>query len=211
MNNRFLLILAAIVIGFFGILFFNKKENPVQQGQLTNHTYGEGKTGVVLVEYGDFECPACLRFYPVLAQIKEIYKEDITIQFKHFPLVEIHQNALIASRAAEAASNQDKFWEMHDKLYENQQSWARASDPSTFFVQFATELNLDTERFKTDMAGEESNRSVQADLGEAKSQGYNSTPTFTLDGKKLEEPQDRVEYFSQLIDAAIAEKQKSGQ
>jgi protein-disulfide isomerase len=210
MNNRFVIILVVIVLGFFGLLFFTKKDNTVQPGQPSNHTYGEGKSGVLLVEYADFQCPACLRFYPVLQEVKEKYKEQVTFQFKHLPLVEIHQNALISSRAAEAASNQNNFWEMHDKLYENQTDWAESTEPNKFFEQYAKELGLDVEKFKADLAGEETNRTVQADLKEAKDQGFNSTPTFVLDGKKLEDVEPTVEYFSKKLDEAIKSK-KSGQ
>lgn len=219
MNNRFILILAACVIGFFGILFFTKKDSSKTDGgsggqngsQLTQHTTGGGKTGVVLVEYGDFECPACYRFYPIIEQVKEKYKDQITFQFRHFPLVEIHKNALIASRAAEAAGKQGKFFDMYSKLYINHQSWTTASDPSTYFQQYAKELGLDEAKFKSDMLSEEVNKSVQADKNYAKEQGFNSTPTFVLDGKKLEDTQDTVEYFSQKIDEAIAQKSKNGQ
>src|SRR5205814_6520589 len=88
--------------------------------QLTNHTRGQGKSGVVFTEYGDFQCPACYKFEPLMEQIRQKYDEQITFQFRNYPLVEIHKNALIAARAAEAASFQGKFWEMHDKLYQEQ-------------------------------------------------------------------------------------------
>ncbi len=218
MNNRFILILAACVVGFFGILFFTKKDSNKsnnngggQSSQLTQHTTGAGKTGVVLIEYGDFECPACYRFFPVIEQIKEKYKDQITFQFRHYPLVEIHKNALISARAAEAAGKQGKFFEMYSKLYTNQQTWTPAPDPSNYFQAYAKELGLDEAKFKTDMQSEEVNKIVQADKNYAKEQGFNSTPTFVLDGKKLENTQDTVEYFSQQIDQAIAAKNKSGQ
>jgi protein-disulfide isomerase len=217
MNNRFIIILAVIVVGFFGVLFFTKKDAGAPNGgssssdQLTNHTIGGGKTGVVLVEYGDFECPACYRFYPVIEQVKEKYKDQITFQFRHFPLVEIHQNALLAARASEAAAKQNKFWEMYNKLYTNQPQWSNLSDPTSAFESYAKELGLDVTVFMVDLKGEETNRIVQADRNSAKEQGYSSTPTFVLDGEVLTEPRDSVEYFSEKIDAAIAKEQQNGQ
>jgi protein-disulfide isomerase len=183
MNNRFLIVLAVIVVGFFGILFFTKKDagapnNGAGGGQLSNHTVGGGSTGVVFVEYADFECPACYRFYPVIEQVKEKYKDEITFQFRHFPLVEIHQNALLASRASEAAAKQNKFWEMYNKLFTNQPQWSTLSDPTSTFESYAKELGLDTNQFLTDLKGEETNRIVQADRNSAKEQGFSSTPTF---------------------------------
>lgn len=217
MNNRFVLLLAVCVVGFFGIIFVTKKDNsskssnPTNSNQTSDHKFNEGKTGVTLVEYGDFECPACYKFYPVIEQVKEQYKDKVTFQFKNFPLVEIHQNALIASRAAEAANMQGKFTEMYNKLYTEQPNWSKASDPTTFFEAYAKALGLDVEKFKTDLKSEATNQIVQADRSEAKGKGYSSTPTFEIDGQQLTDARDTVEYFSQKLDEAIAKKQKNGQ
>ncbi len=217
MNNRFLLVLAACVILFVGVIFFTKKENGSNgsssnsSGQTSNHVIGGGSTGVVLVEYGDFECPACYQFYPVIEQVKAKYKDEITFQFKHFPLVDIHQNALVAARASEAAAMQDKFWEMYSALYTNQQSWTQTTDPTPQFESFAKQLGMDVEKFKTDLKSQATNDIVQADVAEAKEKGLNSTPTFFLDGEKLTDARDTVEYFSEKIDAAIAAKEKNNQ
>src|SRR5688572_15092390 len=119
MNKPFLAIIAVIILIFGGIIFFNKKEaNNTQPNNAkpTSHVIGEGSTGVVLMEYGDFECPACGQYYPVVEQVAEKYKEQITFQFRHLPLVQIHQSALAAHRAAEAADKQGKFWEMYRLL-----------------------------------------------------------------------------------------------
>lgn len=213
MNKRFVLVLTVLVLGFFGFLFFTKKDSKTNDsqssGQLSEHTVGEGKTGVVLVEYGDFECPACYRFFPVLQQVKEKYKEEITFQFRHYPLVEIHQNALLSARAAEAASIQGKFWEMHDLLYQNQSQWSKMTDPTPAFEAFASQLKLDVEKFKVDLKSEAVNDIIQADLAHAKGLGLSSTPSFILDGQVLEDPRDTLEYFSEQIDKAIADKQQA--
>ncbi len=216
MNNRFVLILAVCVVGFFGLIFMTKRDAKAPDGSkgsssLSEHMDGEGKTGVTFVEYGDFECPACYRFYPIIEQVRAKYKDQITFQFRHFPLVEIHQHALLASRAAEAANKQGKFWEMYNKLYTEQPQWSKASDPKQSFEAFAKDLGLDVEKFKKDLISEETNRIVQADRAEAKRLGFGSTPSFQIDGKTLTDPRDTVEYFSEQIDAAIAAKNKTGQ
>lgn len=219
MNNRFILIIAACVIGFFGILFFTKKDSNKSSGgsggnnssvQSSNHVTGNTQSKVVLVEFGDFECPACYRFFPIMEQVREKYKDKIAFQFRHLPLLEIHKNALIGARAAEAAAKQDKFFEMHDKLYTNQQSWSQSTDPTNFFVQYAKELGLDEQKFKADLISEEVNNIIQADRSYAKDQGFNSTPTFVLNGKKLEGAEASLDYFSQQIDEALA-KNTNGQ
>ena len=218
MSKQFIAILAILVLGFFGLLFFTKNDgnNSNSNGssgtcQTSNHTYGEGKSGVTLIEYGDFQCPSCGKYFPIVQQLKAKYKDQITFQFKHFPLVEIHQNALIAARAAEAAGLQNKFWEMHDLLFTNQTAWSQNSSPTNYFEQYAKQLNLDVNKFNTDLTSQGVNSTIQADLKEAKDNGYDSTPTFILDGKKLDDAQPTVEYFSNKIDEAIKAKQNSGQ
>lgn len=219
MNNRFILILAACVIGFLGILFFTKKDSNKSNGGTnnqnssvqSNHVTGNTQSKVTLVEFGDFECPACYKFFPILEQVRAKYKDKIAFQFRHLPLVEIHKNALIGARAAEAAGMQGKFFEMHDSLYTNQQSWSQASDPTSYFVQYAKELGLDEQKFKADLVSEQVNKIIQADRTYAKDQGFNSTPTFLINGKKLEDAQNSIDYFSQQIDQALAQQNTNGQ
>ena len=213
MSKRFLIILAAIVVVFGGLLIFNKKEesnSPSGGGKtaaLSEHKE-EGTSGVVLIEYGDFQCPACGQYYPVVKQLKEQYKGKVTFQFRHLPLTEIHQNALISSRAAEAAGLQGKFFEMHDKLYEGQQTWSSSTNPTPIFEGYAQALGLDMNKFREDMRSEQVNDTIQADRAEAKKQNYQSTPTFVLDGKKIENPESMQE-FTKVLDDAIAAKQNN--
>lgn len=215
MNKRFTLILAALVVLFAGLLLFNKKEaNAPENGEAktearpTSHKIGKGTTGVTLTEYGDFQCPACFRYYPVVKEIKRIYGDRITFQFRHFPLTQSHNYALLSARAAEAAGLQGKFFEMHDLLYENQQVWSAGSDPSKIFDQYAKQLGLNVDQFKKDMASEAVNDSVQADLAVAHKNEYSSTPTFEINGKKIENPRD-LESFQKVIDEAIKKADSS--
>lgn len=212
MGNRFMLILAACAVLFVGLLVFNKKEtNAPSNGNVTatNHTQGSGS--VNLTEYGDFECPGCGRFYPVLKQVKEKYGDKITFQFRNFPLISIHPNAMIAHRAAEAADKQGKFWEMHDLLFENQQSWvAQAgvsqSSASSIIEGFARQLGLNMDQFNADRASSAINDIIQADIRAGQELRVDSTPTFFLDGTKLDDTRDTLEYFSEKIDAALKAK-----
>lgn len=212
MSKQFLLILAIIVIGFGGLLFFNKKESGDTGGSnndttvLSENKTEEGSSGVVLIEYGDFQCPACRQFFPVIQQLKQEYAGVVTFQFRHFPLTEIHQNAVISSRAAQAAAMQGKFWEMHDLLYGNQDAWATSTNPTPIFETYAEQLELDVAKFTEDMKSEAVNNIVQADRNDAKKQGFSSTPTFVLDGKKLEQNPQSIDEFKKLLDDAIAAK-----
>lgn len=211
MGNRFVLVLAACVVLFFGLLIFNKKETnaPAANVTTTNHTQGTGS--VTLVEYGDFECPGCARFYPILKQVKEKYGDKITFQYRHFPLTQIHQNAMAAHRAAEAAHKQGKFFEMHDILFEGRNSWIAQSGASTaqaitVFESYAQQLGLNMEQFKQDVNSSVVNDIIQADIKAGQDLKITSTPTFVLDGTKLEDARDTIEYFTEKIDAALAAK-----
>lgn len=207
MSNRFFVIVLAVIAIFFGIFFFTKNNNKTTGNdsvQATNHVKGGAKTPVVFMEYGDFQCPACGAYFPMVQQVYAKYKDDITFQFRHFPLVQIHRNAFAAHRAAEAAAKQNKFWEMHDQLYQTQDAWKDSSDPANIFIGYARQLGLDVEQFKTDMSSAEVNDIINADIKEGQNLGATSTPTFVIDGKRLEKNPQSVEEFSKLIDDAIA-------
>lgn len=217
MSKRFLVILLAIAVVFGGILVAtkNKKSSTdngnTQNSAVSNHVFSQGSSGVELVEFGDFQCSACYAYEPTMKQVREKYKDIITFKFRNFPLAQLHPNALIAARAAEAADMQGKFWEMHDMLYENQDprgqsGWVAASDPTSFFKTFAVQLGLNEEQFLTDLRSSKTNDIVLADLEEAKKFGFDGTPSYTLNGQKIERPAASLEEFSKIIDEAIKQK-----
>jgi protein-disulfide isomerase len=207
MNKQFLVIVAVVIGALIGVFALTSgKENSSDSSnstQASNHVQGAGNKKVTLTEYGDFQCPACKQFYPIVKQIKQQYGDDITFQFKHFPLTQIHPNAFAAHRAAEAAAKQGKFFEMHDLLYENQDSWSASQDPGAIFEGFATQLSLNLDQFKTDVASEATADIINADAKEGQTLGANSTPTFAINGKKIENPKT-LDDFKKLIDEAIA-------
>ena len=210
MSNRFFITLLVVIALVVGIFAFTKQQKGAETtAQPTTHTEGSGTSGVVLIEYGDYECPACGQYYPVVKQVAEKYKDQITFQFRNLPLVQLHKNAFAGARAAEAADNQGKFWEMHDLLYENQQTWSAASNPTTIFVGYAKQLGLDEAKFQTDMASQATNDKINADIAESKKLKASATPTFVLEGKKLEQNPSSLDEFNKLIDAAIKAKQAS--
>lgn len=204
MENRFLIIVGVIIIAIGGFIVFNKKDavtaNP------SEHVVGTNKYSVRLVEYGDFECPACGQYYPLVKQIKDEYKDLIEFQFRNFPLDALHPAARGAHRAAEAAGNQGKFFEMHDLLYENQTSWKGTSSPIETFKSYATQLGLDITRFETDMKSDLTNAIINADVKEGQSTGASGTPTFVLNGKRIEDNPRDIEGFKKLLDEALRAK-----
>jgi protein-disulfide isomerase len=214
MKSRFSFILIACVIVFGAILFISKKDASApnsgnnSDGQPTNHVRGENKKNVTLTEYGDFECPACGGYYPVVEQVVEKYKADIQFQFVNFPLTQIHPNAMLAHRSAEAASNQGKFWEMYNLLYQNQSTWTSLTpaQAEAAFRSYAESLELDMTKFETDQKSQATNSIINADVSKGKGLGITSTPSFFVDGKKIENPKD-LEAFSKVIEDAIKAKQ----
>lgn len=213
MGSRFSLILIACVIIFGGILFVSKKDAEAPNGgngsteQESNYTRGENKKNVTLVEFGDFQCPACGGYYPIVEEVVEQFKDDISFQFVNFPLTAIHPNAMLAHRSAVAASNQGKFWEMYNLLYQNQQVWTnlQGAQVANTFRSYAESLELDMDKFDADQKSETTNAIVNADIKKGKDLGVSGTPTFFLDGKKLENPKD-AEAFKKVIEEAIKAK-----
>jgi len=211
MDRRFIAILVAIVLIAGGVFWFarpNKASNTSSSShaQPSNHVTGKGTKNVTLIEYGDYQCPACGAYYPVVKQLVAQYENDIFFQFRNFPLTQIHQNAFAGARAAEAADKQGKYWEMHDLLYEGQQDWGTSAAPLSFFDNYAKSLSLDMTKFHADYQSQAVNDVINADINEGKKIGANSTPTFVLEGKKIEENPRDVQSFSDLIQAEIDKK-----
>lgn len=202
----FLVVVAIILGGIFIVTNNNKAGDSSVKGTLTNHVIGQGKSGVTLTEYGDYQCPACGQYYPVLKLVQQKYNEQIFFQFRNFPLFQIHPNAIAGARAAEAADQQGKYWEMHDMLYENQTVWSTATNPQTNFEKYAKNLGLNVTKFTTDYKSRVANDRIQADLKEGNKLGITGTPTLFIDGKKISTPDATLEAISQVVDAAIAQK-----
>lgn len=220
MSKQFAVVLAAIVILFAGIVALSnhktqsktanqsKANSKNSSATLSNHVQGSSSTGVTLVEYADYQCPYCEQYQPTLNAVTSEFKDQIQFQFRNFPLVNVHQNAFAAARAAEAASLQGKFWEMHDALYvpTNWQSWTVATDPTTFFSQYAKQLGLNVKQFRTDFASSDVNDVINADEAKGTQLGVQGTPTFFLDGKMVTIA-NSVPAFQKIIKAEIAKKQ----
>lgn len=209
--NRFWIILAVVVLGL-GALFFLTKPDESGGGSFSgdaailqedDHVKFDNDHKIVLIEYGDLQCPSCRSYFPIAAQVAEKYKDQVSFVFRHFPLISIHPNAFAASRAAEAASNQGKFWEMHDQLFETQTSWGQvATNQQTLFETYAEQLGLDMEQFRADYASQAVADRINRDVSSAKQFSITGTPTFVLNGEKLDTPQT-LEDFSAVLDEAI--------
>ena len=170
----------------------------------TDWIKGATSSAVVLIEYSDFQCPACQAYFPALKQLAEEFGDQITFVYRHFPLRQIHFNAEAAARAAEAAGRQGKFWEMHDKLFENQTAWANDSDAFSLFSAYAESLGLDPAKFEADFNSQEVADKVENDYRSGIQAGVNSTPTFFINGSRISNPRS-IDQFRSILERELAQ------
>ena len=150
-----------------------------------DHFQGPESAPVTLVEYGDYQCPYCGAAYPIVKSVQRRVGDRLRFVFRNFPLSEMHPLALGAAEAAEAAGAQGKFWEMHDRLFENQRALDHAH-----LVQSARELGLDVPRFETALAEHTYGPRVHEDFLSGARSGVNGTPTFYINGRRHDESYD---------------------
>lgn len=158
---------------------------------------GPESAKIQIVEWSDFQCPFCGRVWPTLQQVRQEYGERVQVVFKHLPL-RIHPKAPAAHAAAEAAHRQGKFWEMHDRIFANQAEMAPEK-----YEAYATEIGLDLERFKKDVASAGVKQRIDADSKQAEEFGVSGTPSFFINGRYLSGAQP-FEEFKKRIDAELA-------
>ena len=160
-----------------------------QNGNIGDHVTGKTDSNIRLVEFGDFQCPSCGGAAPNVITLMDEYGDRVALVFRNFPLTTIHPNARAASATAEAAGLQGKYWEMHDLLYERQGDWSNqdATKRTETFNQYAEEVGLDIEKFKTDVASANVGKKISFDQALGKREGVSATPAFYLNGEKLDE------------------------
>lgn len=182
-----------VVIGAFFLMRGEPKPQqagaPVDQSSLvreSSHMTGKVGAKATLVEFGDYQCPACGAVEPLIKQVIETYKinPDFNFVFRNFPLPQ-HQNALIAAESAEAAGAQGKFWEMNEMIYEHQTEWENSAQAIDVFAGYAQQLGLNVDRFKQEALGNKYAEVINADQQDGNKLGVNATPTFYLNGEKL--------------------------
>jgi protein-disulfide isomerase len=226
MDRRFLGILGGIIVIFIIIFTVTQKSSNESSGgggansssQATKHVEGQNSASVTFQEYGDYECPICQAYYQPLKTAVTPLLPQIHFQFSNLPLTAIHPNAFAGARAAEAAGYQNKYWQMHDKLYENQNSWVSASNLQSIFDIYAQQIGLNVSKFNADYGSEKVNNAINADLAAFQKTGQEqATPTFFLNGKfvpnnQFTDPstgQPDASKITQFIQNAINQKKAS--
>jgi protein-disulfide isomerase len=161
---------------------------------------------VTLEEFGDYQCPPCGQLHPTLKKLKLEYGDRLNFIFRNLPLTHIHKNALAAAQAAEAARVQNRFWEMHDLLYENQALWKDDVNPRSIFTKFAADLGLNTWQFTRDLDSKQIQMRIEADEDAAAQQGIAGTPTLLINGRQLRAEMTTPEGVRKGIELMLAPK-----
>lgn len=202
-KKAWIIFVAVVVVLLGGMIYLSNKDKSTADvskvtttdvlpatagsGNIADHVFGQPKSKVTLIEYGDYQCPGCGSAYPIIKSLTEKYQGQLTFVFRNFPLTSIHPNARVAAAAAEAAGLQGKYWEMHNKLYENQSDWNQLSvdQRNNYFYNLASQLGLKTDQFKSDFESRAVNQKITYDQALGKKDNVQGTPTFFLNGKEL--------------------------
>lgn len=187
-------IAALVLIGGSVLLFaISPKENVVAEKKIlyrdNSHTTAIGPVAsvVVMVEFGDYQCPACGFAHPIIKKVLNEYGGKVTLVYRHFPLAQ-HRHSGIAAEAAEAAAQEGKFWEMHNRLYEDQKRWSDSDKPLDIFLEYAREFGLNTEKFKQSVESSAFKDVIANDQKDGASAGVSGTPTLFINGEQYSGP-----------------------
>lgn len=226
LKDKFVLSIIGITIAIFAgaVVFFSKSDSsttvkpdgsiPVSEEKqkllevvADDYIKGNKEATVTIVEYLDFECEACGAYYPLVKQLAEEFKNDVRFVNRYFPLPG-HKNGLPAALAVEAAGKQGKYWEMHDKLFDEQKSWGEKQTPDpTIFEEYAKQIGLNMDQYKKDVKSKEVSERVNRDKISGTQLGVNGTPSFFLNGEKIPNPKT-ADDFKTFIQAAILKAPK---
>lgn len=204
MSKKAWIIFAAVCVAILGsLVYFSSKNNidvsgidgnkiqpaNAKSGGIADHTFGQANSKVILIEYGDFQCPYCGQDYPGIKAIAQKYQGQISFVFRNFPLTSRHPNALTAAAAAEAAGLQGKYWQMHDVLYNNQSEWGDSTSMqrTSLFQKYATNIGLNVNTFTSDLASNSVSQKISFDQALGAAAQVSATPTLFLDGTKVDD------------------------
>lgn len=220
-NKKFSMLL--IVVGLFVVLFLvtvvlslieskteqvSPSKNDPDPGA-TDHALGHHDAGVILIEYGDFDCQECVALSQSLKSILAEYVTEVKLIYRHFPLTSIHANSMLASQAAQSAGAQGKFFEYHDMLLRKQSEWSSVEDPMAIFKNYALEIGLDIKQFTKDVNSQAIVSEVNYDLSSAKGLGLEIAPVLFLNGTNVN-LSGGYESLKRMIDDELARLEEVG-
>lgn len=207
MKNPWIIILLLVVVLIGGSVWYAKAADVRNNEGVTfsPHLKGNAEAVVSLVEFSDFQCPACAAFLPYVEEVVAQHGDAISFEYKHFPLP-MHTLAEPAARAAEAAGQQGKFFEYGEKLFAEQAVWSTNPNALGLFVRYAEELGLDIDTFKRHMSASLVREKIRSEMTEGREKGVTGTPTFFLNGQRMQITS--YEDFKAQIEAAVLTSQK---
>jgi len=186
-----LVVTAALIVGV--VLVFSKNTNQQQavadQSELLTespHVKGPDDALVTIVEFSDFQCPACKATYPLVEKVAQQYPDQVRLIYRHFPLVSIHTKAQLAAQAAEVAAEEGKFWEYHDLLFEHQLTWSQLEGKEEYIEQlanYAEELGIDKASFLERIESDRIKSLVNEDIAAGGRLNIQATPTLYVNGQ----------------------------
>jgi len=187
-------VIALLVIILVGSFIISRKDKTVDTASFANvetfadaaHEKGNVESEIRLIEYSDLQCPACKAAVPVVNSLVDAMGDQFVLEYRHFPLVQIHPNATLAAQAAEAAAVQGKFWEMHDMLFDKQSEWSQSFNPEKFFRDYAVAIGINEDRFRFDLESDEIKERVRSDADEAAALQLPGTPGFVYNGEQID-------------------------
>lgn len=199
------LVIAGLIFGVTKLSGSNTKISLLTNEVVaTDWVKGSDNAPLTIIEYSDFQCPKCAFYFGIIKSVLPKYNDKVRFVYRYFPLKDLHKNAELASRAAEAAGKQTKFWEMHDLLFINQSVWSNRDDARDLFYQYATDLQLNLDQFKKDIDSTVVKDYVEASYLSAVKNGLRGTPTFFANGNQVEF-QPSAEAFEKLIQILLKE------
>lgn len=212
-------VIIALIVLLIGSYFVSKKTNnidpkaieSVKISEPSSHLKGNLDSEIKLIEYSDFQCPACSVAEPQIKKLVEEFGDKFQLEYRSFPLRSIHPNAQIGAQAAEAAGMQGKFWEMHDKLFENQAEWSKSFNPKKYLKQYAKEIGINVDRFIYDLESDKVKGIVNAQFDEAMNLELPGTPSFVFNGEKVNINNFINDYLIDKTDKEIESKNKTKQ
>ena len=202
MTKKAWIIVAVLCVGILGGLIWLSRNNQIDvsdidinavqpalaiNGEIADQTYGNMNAKVIIIEYGDYQCPGCSSAAPIIKEVMDKYGDKIGLIFRNYPLYTAHPNAFAASAAAEAAGLQGKFWEMHEYLYANQGAWSSLEGQARtdYFAGAAKDFGVNEQTFLSDLTGTRVKKNIEFDTALGEKAGVAGTPSFFIDGKSV--------------------------
>lgn len=204
-------IVIAVGIAVAGAVFLSRRPAQVSETSAASradvkpgggHLRGPEAAKVTLVEFGDYQCPSCGAYAPVVLEVLRRYPQQVRLEFHHFPLISIHPFAMTAAMAAEAAGEQGRFWEMHDMLFDHQQIWSQSRNPEPDFLSYAARVGLNQNAFMQAMRSPQLQDRILQDVVRARDAKIDSVPAFFIDGQRIR-PELSVDDFVNIIETKL--------